>query len=139
MLEFDDEGNLLISDRLAEAIIFEDFWEFDHVLGEGSSEKLSYQDIHEYQLFKANFTVLGRFPVKQINDFYRGMEFITVVRHASGATYGFEWWYEGGKYGEPHYSSDYYDEESDQGIYKFIPVEPLATVSYRRAGENHGD
>lgn len=109
---------------------------------DGWYENVSEQEQEE---FKASFNEQFEFPGKQFmanpqEDYYQGIEFMTVIRRKSdGRLFGFQYWEDISKHGESYIEPNgdkhgfEYDLESEdeEDWYVFTPVEPFTITGYK--------
>lgn len=126
-MKYDEEGNLVISDKLGYAIVADDFWEFERAVKANKSDDLSYQDLMDFSMFSQAYRALGSFLGAPFEEYEYGQVMMAVIQRADGATFGFDYWKQGGKYGEADYGPD------EDGDWVFVPVEPFTITGYTAA------
>lgn len=66
MIHYDDNGNLILSGKLGEAVVNNDFEAFTKAQISGKSEDgLTYQDMADFNEFISEFFRLGKFPDRE--------------------------------------------------------------------------
>lgn len=83
MTKYDDNGNLVLSGKLGEAVVSGDFKAFTDALVSGKSEDgLSYQDMEDFNRFTNEFFRLGEFPDRD------NLRRVVVLRKQDQAPFG---------------------------------------------------
>lgn len=79
-LKYLEDGSLVLSDRLGQAVCRNDLSEFEETVEKGVSQVLTYQDVADYTAFAGQFNIMGMFPI--------GSTEVVVIRRKDGATFG---------------------------------------------------
>lgn len=107
-MNYDDNGNLVLSGKLGEAVVSGDFKAITDALVSGKSEEgLSYQDMEDFNRFTGEFFRLGEFPDQD------GRFRVIVLRKVDQAPFGGD--------GEPGIDGDF----GDPPEFEFIPMQPF--------------
>lgn len=105
-MKYDDNGNLVLSGKLGEAVISgEGVEEYAKALMSGKSERLSYQDMQDFQDFTSEFFVLGKFPSRK--DGLEEYEAFVLLRKSDQAPFGIRY--------DAHFGISY------PGVYTYVP------------------
>ena len=87
--------------------------------------------------FDELFETVGKFMSNPHESFYQGLDFMSVIRRKSdGNLFGFEYWEDISKHGEPYAEPNGEDfpeleENDDYGWYVFKPVESFTITGYK--------
>lgn len=110
-MNYDDNGNLVLSGKLGEAVVSGDFKAFTDALVSGKSQDgLSYQDMEDFNRFTNEFFRLGEYPTRD------GDTYLVVLRKADSASFGTD-------KGDPSYPYEPSFEGDDVGfVWEFIPM-----------------
>jgi hypothetical protein len=119
-LIINDPDRIAIRDPLAVEIILNLMWDGEEDKGE----------------FDSLFEMVGDYLADE--DFYQGLDKVTVIRRKSDdRLFGFQWWDDISKHGEPYYEPNGdehgFDYELDASWYVFLPVEPFTIEAFRIA------
>lgn len=124
-MKYDDNGNLVLSGKLGEAVISgEGVEEYAKALMSGKSENLTYRDMQDFQDFTSEFFVLGKFPSRK--DGLEEYEALVLLRKSDKAPFGIRY--------DLHYglAGRDYGGDSDHP-YTFQPMQPYSINGYEPA------
>lgn len=76
------------------------------------------------------FVSVGRF-IDGTADFYQGINMVTVFRDSSGRLWGFPWWDDISKYGEPYIESNHDPDEPSEEEYEAVQLAPVHESTIR--------
>lgn len=117
---YDDTGNLVLSGKLGEAVVNNDFEAFTKAQISGKSDDgLTYQDMADFNEFVSEF-----FRIGESND-RKGQVYLVLIRKEDQASFGLEYH---DNYG---YNCDRY--EDDKPCWDFRPMNPFTIQGYEPA------
>ena len=128
-MKYDDNGNLVLSGKLGEAVVSgEGLEEYAKALMSGKSENLTYQDMQDFQDFTSEFFVLGQFPSRK--DGLEEYEALVLLRKSDKAPFGIRF----DACLDPAYEEVYtYDPDTDTESVVFEPMQPFTAQGYEPA------
>lgn len=128
-MNYDDNGNLVLSAKLGEAVISgEGVEEYARALFSGKSESLTYQDMQDFQDFTREFFVLGKAPSRK--EGLEEYEAFVLLRKADQAPFGIRY----DDYLTPVYEEVCtYDPDTDTESVVFEPMQPFTIQGYEPA------
>ncbi len=133
-----EPDRVIIFDQLAESVLF---------------DQLDYSDAPQVSVaeFKEQFDIVGRKFLQPDEDFYQGVNFLTVIRRKTDqALFAYEVWTPVSDHGEPYFEAngdqhgfeweypDDFDWDNDYRpeTYVFLPVKPIFLPGYKFVKES---
>lgn len=126
---YDDNGNLILSDKLGEAVVNNDFEAFTKAQISGKSEDgLTYQDMADFNEFVSEFFRLGEFPSRKGE--YDQYTALVLIRKSDHAPFGIR-----SSWDEAIIYSDIYtyNPDTDSETLIFTPMQPFTIQGYEPA------
>lgn len=122
-IEYSESGSLLLSGRLGEAVVRNDFSAFLDALESGKSEEgLTYQDMADFNQFSSEWFLVGEAPGPG-----GSYEYSILVRRQDKAPFGFE-------LPAPECNLEPSWEDDERGfIWEFVPMNPFTIQGYEPA------
>lgn len=113
-MNYDDNGNLVLTGKLGQAVVNNDFRAFTEAQISGKSEEgLTYQDMADFNEFVSEFFRIGEFPDRE------GDVYCVIIRKVDQAPFGAD-------KGDPSYPYAPSFGHGTLGLeWEFVPMQPF--------------